>query len=76
MYSFHFGYLGAALAVVSSKGLELLLLILYIKTHSLVKNAKFFGECFSEWGPILSLGMDEVRAKVKLRVRVATMKPK
>ena len=58
IYHFSLGYLGAALAVTTSKISELLMLLLYIYLFSVGKdtNFQFSAECFNGWGQFLCLG--------------------
>ena len=58
IYFLKIGYLGAAMAVTTSKFTELSLLLSYIVFFSIGKetNFKFSSECFKDWGPFLCLG--------------------
>ena len=58
IYFLNFGYLGAALAVTTSKLSELLLLGSYIYSYKVYEEIgfKFSYDCFEGWGAFLILG--------------------
>jgi len=59
IYMMEMGYLGAALAVTTSKVSEFVMLIIYIYFGSVLKetNFEFSWGAFSDWGPFLYLGL-------------------
>lgn len=60
IFKFEFGFIGAALAISSTKLLELILLVLYMTVFSdaLVENHFHWStDCFRHWGTYLKLGV-------------------
>lgn len=60
IYKLQFGYIGAALAISTTKSLELIALLLYVAIFSgVLKEVKFEWslECFIKWYPYLKLGI-------------------